>query len=303
MSLMNSRSKVLILFFIIIVYFSIVSIIFLYSIKFPSNISIVNTNESNNFSNLITYFNPYNLNLKNTSSVTISSGDILESHIDSSFISIRDKTVLYYIHNNWQYTINSSNIFFRKDNVLVYYKDNNSITDLEVFIPNKFKISKISSLFSTNYNIYAYPFNYSQMVNVLNSLTTTSTPNIEVISFQFFKNNFNNVVNFTNNTPIEEIKGVSIIDTSSQTSINSLLNSYISRFNSWGYIPFTVYGSIIDNNTIYYLKYNLGGVSLEVSVKAKNNYSLVYYTAKVSASAQNNNLSLFNNSGWNSIFN
>ena len=76
----------------------------------------------------------------------------------------------------------------------------------------------------------------------------------------------------------------------------------MARFRSWGYIPFTVYGAIIDNNTIYYLKYDLGGVSIEVSLSPKNGYSLVYYTAKVSASMGNNNLSLFKNSGWSSIF-
>ena len=301
---MSSRTKIFILSFIVVIYFSVVAILFISSIKIPFNMNLVHSGGTSiNTSSIINYFNPYSLSLKNTSSVAISSGNILESHIEDSFLSIRDKTVLYYIHNNWQYTISNTNIFFRKDNVLVYYKNNTNNTYLEVFIPNKFRISKIQSLFNTNYSIYSYPFNYSQMVNVLNSLDTPSTPIISTTSFQFFKNNFDNVGSLTNNTPIEEIKGISILDSSSQSSINALLNGYMAKFSSWGYIPFTVYGAIIDNNTIYYLKYDLGGVSLEVSVKPKTNYSLVYYTAKVSASSQNNNLSLFNSSGWSSIFN
>jgi len=91
---MSSRTKIFILSFIVVIYFSIVAILFVSSIKMPFNMNLVPSGGASiNSSSIINYFNPYSLSLKNTSSVAISSGNILESHIEDSFLSIISETI------------------------------------------------------------------------------------------------------------------------------------------------------------------------------------------------------------------
>ncbi len=304
--LMNNKNKILIFFLVVIVYFSILVLVFIHFINIPvvgNKERKVGINSKINIVASVNYFNPFNFKTQNSSISSTSSGKVIQSNIVANFASIKNETIIYFVHKQWKYTINATNTLFKKDNVIVYYKKNGHNTLLEIYIPNSFKISDLVSLFDVNYSTYSYPFDYTQMNDTLASLDTTYTPYIRSTSFVFYKNNFNNVGHFQYNTPIEEIKGVSMINTSSQGSINSLLHEYMSRFSIWGYIPFTVYGAIIDNNTIYYLKYGLGGASIKVLVKPENGYSFVYYSIKVSASSSNNNLSLFNRLGWSSVFN
>ena len=141
------------------------------------------------------------------------------------------------------------------------------------------------------------------MKGVLSSLQFSSVPEITSTQFYFFKSNYLNVIHSQYNIPVEEIKGVGIINKVNQGTTNQILNYYISKFNSWGYIPFTVDGLIIYHNVIYYLKYGLGAASIEVKVSQGKYFTFIYYTAKISSSENANYLNMFARLGWSSVFN
>ncbi len=301
------------IFFIILlfIYLGLITYIFITSLP-KTNILTQSSSSENSLKKFIVYLNPYNDTVKSFSVLEHSSN--LES---ASFYILnpytqnyRNNLISHLYSEGWTYKIYTNHVNFLKGGYLISYsKSQGNNTFVEMFIL-KNKINKniaLASLFKrvTYPNIGSYPFTQNEMLQALASLNNNQIGNITEQGFNYYPLNLKNVATFKNNKPIENIEGFAILNSASQTQINNLLHFYMNEFKVWGYIPFTVYGAIIDNNTIYYLKYGLGAVTIEVKI-VKNitlNYSTIYYTAEVTASSTNNYLLEFQKQGWQKTFN
>ncbi len=290
---MKFKKIILIIIVILYVFFSIIAFYKLFPV---SNIVKI---QKLNYSNLAKNFNPLNLKIKNSNSYKEFNGKEIEEKFNANLTLIKTSLINYYLTYNWSITTNNTSLIVKKSKVIVdYTSSGKDVITMNAFIPTQF--SSTSSLFKTTPNQQGYPFDENELTQALLYLNSPYNSNIEVSSFNFNEKNFLNVINVNYNIPVEEIKGISYLPNPNDTS--SVLNFYINKFNSLGYIPFTVNGAIIDNNTIYYLKYGLGGLSVEISIKNYGDYSLIYYTLKISGSKNSNFLSFFNKSGWRAVF-
>jgi hypothetical protein len=316
------KSKKTVFIILIIVYFIILSIIF---IRFfagrifegigNNSIRVVPASDYSPYSEVQmkgfgSDINPLGYNVYNVvTDANLGSYESLSLNLSNDNYPLdRDKLISYYIMRGWSYNVENDSVTFEDGKVSVIYSFYSNRIFVQLIIStngiNKSKLNSILTFSPISIGPSGgTPFSLSDMENALNSLSVSGVNAITPTSFTFYSSKLNKISSFTDNTPIEVLKGVGIIDSSSESNITNILNSYISTFNSWGYFPFTVYGAIIDNNAIYYLKYGLGGITIEVSVSLKNNYSIVNYTLEVSASASSNYISQFSSQGWKATFN
>ncbi|MHB8362054.1 MAG: hypothetical protein ACYDBX_00330 [Patescibacteria group bacterium] len=308
MKLMTKKS--IIFFIVLIVYLAIITYIFL--LHFPAIRNSIQFSSSYPFkdSTLISfekYLNPSSSNINKTNIVKNSSYEVLNFSINDSFSSFENIVLPYYMGRGFKYYIFKNKINFTKGPYLITYKGSVNNISGSLFVPQKVSsdYKNFESLFTpiSFKSGGSYPFTQSEMQNVLSSLNTSSVSTITETGFTYYTANLSNVAKFQYNKPIEMITGKAILWTQNQTQITNLLHSYMNEFTNWGYFPFTVYGAIIDNNTIYYLKYGLGAATVEIQIKPQSQYSVVLYTAEVTASASDNFLLQFQHSGWKSVFN
>ncbi len=308
---MKLRTKKSIIFFIVlIVYLAIITYIFL--LHSPAIEKSITSSSNYPFkdSTLISfekYLNPSSSNTTKTNIVKNGSYEVLNFNINDSFLSFENTSFPYYMSRGFKYYIFQNKINFTKGPYVITYKEFSNNISVALFIPQKLtkEYRDFRSLFSpiSFRSGGSYPFTQSDMQDVLSSLNVSNVSVITETGFTYYSSNLANVSKFQYNKPIEMITGEAILWTQNQTQITNLLHFYMNEFTNWGYFPFTVYGAIIDNNTIYYLKYGLGAATVEIQVKPKNNYSLVLYTAEVTASASDNFLLQFQHSGWSNVFN
>ena len=310
---MRLTSKSIFFIIILFVYLGIVTYFFLSS--YPKiNISLLHNQfypySKTKLKEFQKYLNPYSDSIK--SFTTIQHSTNLES---VSFYILnpytpdeRDNLISHFYKRGWSYKIYKNHIDLSKTGYLILYSGTHQNTTFtEIFISGKtIKSVPISSLFSfKSYpNTGSFPFSQNELLNTLYSFNTSPLSTITENGFNYYTPNLKNVSTFKNNKPIENITGFAILNTTNQGAITTLLNFYMDKFQGFGYIPFTVYGAIIDNNTIYYLKYGLGAATIEVKVvKGSANYSTVYFTIEVTASSTNNYLLQFQKQGWQKTFN
>ena len=308
---MKKSRKSFLFIIITFIYLGIVTYFFLQTypqIKLPTlhtNYSPYSKTKLNEF---IKYLNPYSDTIKTFTTIQHSSN--LES---ASFYILnpytqneRDSLISHFYKRGWSYKIYTNHVNFLKKGYLITYSSLKNSTFTEIFIlKNKIANTSISNLFlvKTYPNTGSYPFTQNEMLGALDSLNNSYVGSITQNGFNYYPSNLKNVSTFKNNKVIENITGFAILNSSSKSSIGTVLQFYMNKFKIWGYIPFTVYGAIIDNNTIYYLKYGLGAATIEVKVVKHNTYSIIYYTLEVTASESNNYLLIFQKQGWQSTFN
>ncbi len=226
----------------------------------------------------------------------------------SNYPHDRDKLISYYITRGWSYNVGNNSITFNIGSISVTYTFYSSRIFVQLIIStngiSKAKLDSVLAFLPISIGpSEGTPFSLAGMVSALDSMSLSGVNAITPTSFTFYSSRLSKISSFTDNTPIEVLKGIGIIDSSDEGYVTNVLNQYISQFKSWGYYPFTVYGAIIDNNAIYYLKYGLGGITVEVSISQKNNYSVVNYTLEVSASSSSDYISQFSSQGWKTTFN